>query len=65
MEAELQNHLKWAGRKITQNFIDFLFMSRDVTHDKKETKQGEMALVECAIELFTTGKKPLESIKDY
>ena len=40
-------------------------MIRDVTHNINETIQGTMALVECAVELFTTTQKPSESIDDY
>ena len=37
----------------------------DVTHNMKEKKQGTMALVKCAVELFTITQKPSEFIDDY
>ena len=40
-------------------------MIRDVTHNMKETKQGTMALVKCAVELYTTAQMLGKSIKDY
>ena len=65
LEAKLPNHLKWAGGKSAQNFIDLLLMIRNITHDMNETKQETTTLVERAIELFMTAQKPSDSIKDY
>ena len=47
------------------NCIDLVLVICDDTHNTKERKQGKIALIECAVELFTTMQKLSDSIDDY
>ena len=40
-------------------------MLRDITHNMKESKQGVMAIVECAAEINTTAQKSSEMTEEY
>ena len=45
--------------------VTLLLTIRDITHNMRESKQGGMAIVECAVEMNTTAQKSLETIEEY
>ena len=45
--------------------VTLLFMIRDITHNMRESKQGVMAIVECAVEINTTTQKYSETTEEY
>ena len=40
-------------------------MIRDSTHNMKESEQGVMAIMECAVEMNTTSQKSSETTEEY
>ena len=50
VKAELKNQSTWTGGKDKQNVVTLLLMIRNITHNMRESEQGVMAIVECAVE---------------
>ena len=57
IEAELRNQSTWTSGKDEQNVVTLLLMIHYITHNMRESKQGVMAIVECAVEMNTTAHK--------
>ena len=45
--------------------VTLLLMIRNTAHNMRESKQGVMSIVECAVEMNTTAQKPSETTKEY
>ena len=65
VKAELKNQSTWTAGKDDQNVVTLLIMIRDITHITRKSKQGIMAIIECAVEMNTTTQKSSESTEDY
>ena len=50
--------------KDEQNVVTLLIMICDTTHNIRESKQGVMAIVECAAEMNTTAQKSSETTEE-
>ena len=65
IEAKLNNHSTWTVGQDEQKVVTLLIMIRDITHITRKSKQGIMAIIECAVEMNTTTQKSSESTEDY
>ena len=45
--------------------VTLLLMIHDITHNMRESNQGVMAIVECAVEMNTTAEKSSETTDEY
>ena len=65
IKAELKNQSTWTVRQDEQNVVTLLLIIRDLTHNMRESKQGVIAIVECAVEINTNSQKSSETIEEY
>ena len=65
VKTELKNQLTWTVRQDEQSVVTLLRMIRDITNNMWESKQGVMAIVECAVEMNTTAQNPSETTGEY
>ena len=63
-EADLKNQSAWTVSQYEQNLFNLLHIIREITHNMRESKQGVIAIVECAVEMNTTAQKSSET-EDY
>ena len=45
--------------------VTLLLMIRNITHNIRESKQGDMAIIECAVEINTTTQKSSQTTEEY
>ena len=45
--------------------VTLLLMIRNITHNMMESKQGVLAIIECAVKMNTTAQKSLETAEEY
>ena len=64
VKAELKNQLTWTAGQDEQNVVTLLIMIRIITHNMRESKQGFMAIVECAVEMNTTDQKSSKTTEE-
>ena len=65
VETELKNQSTWTVEQDTQNVVTLLRMICNITHNMGESKQGVMAIVQCAVEMNSTAQKPSETDDEY
>ena len=65
VESDLKNQSTWTVGQDEQNVVTLLRMIRNITHNMRESKQGVMAIVECAFEINTTTENPSETTEEY
>ena len=68
MEHQLKNSSKWEETEGNQDVVALLKMIRDITHNKKESKESKesvMTIVESDVEFFVITQAPGETLDDY
>ena len=65
VEAKIKNQSTWTAGQGEQNVVILLLMIHYITHNMRESKQGVMEIVECAVEMNTTAEKHLEITEEY
>ena len=68
MEHQLKKSSKWEETEGNQDVVALLKMIRDITHNKKESKESKesvMTIVESDVEFFVITQAPGETLDDY